>query len=79
MHKRRIVLNKDQSFKKGMVEMVLVIMGGIVASALLLGYTIDWKRSRNNNHPHRTINSHAKQGESSNYLMGDHRDHGGHQ
>ncbi|HSI66812.1 MAG TPA: hypothetical protein VK947_05310 [Planococcus sp. (in: firmicutes)] len=59
--------------------MLLVILGGIVASALLLGYTIDWKRNRNNNHPHRTIHSHAKQGESSNYLMGNYRDNGGQQ
>ncbi|MGM7700430.1 hypothetical protein ACSVDE_01830 [Pseudalkalibacillus sp. Hm43] len=44
-----------------------IYLGGLLAFAGI----IDWRRRRNNNKGERPINSHAKQGESTNYVMGD--------
>ncbi|MCF6412064.1 hypothetical protein [Pseudalkalibacillus salsuginis] len=50
-----------------------IMVLGILAFALF----IDWKRKKNNNNPHKSTNPNAKQGESSNYMMGDNRYTGG--
>lgn len=47
----------------------------IVAFAFL----IDKRRKKNNNNPHIPTNPNAKPGESSNFMMGDHKDTGGFQ
>ncbi|WP_409250794.1 hypothetical protein V1502_11520 [Bacillus sp. SCS-153A] len=48
---------------------VPVWIGGILSLALF----IDIRRKKNNNHPHMSTDPHAKQGESSNFTMGDNR------
>lgn len=48
-------------------------LGGLLAFAGL----IDWRRRRNNNKGERPINPNAKDGESSNYIMGDNHYTGG--
>ncbi|UTR10330.1 hypothetical protein MM300_21040 [Evansella sp. LMS18] len=45
----------------------------IIAFAIL----IDWRRKRNNNIPNKMTHPEAKPGDSSNYMMGDHRPGGG--
>ncbi|EDL66396.1 hypothetical protein [Bacillus sp. SG-1] len=45
------------------------VIGGILLFALF----IDLRRRKNNNNPHIPTNPNAKQGESSNYMMGDNR------
>mgnify|MGYP005832143961 CR=1 FL=1 len=48
---------------------VAAVIGGILLFALF----IDLRRRKNNNNPHIPTNPNAKQGESSNYMMGDNR------
>ncbi|MDP5275911.1 hypothetical protein [Chengkuizengella axinellae] len=54
----------------------LWVIGSIIA-LLLFALLIDLKRKKNNNLYQRGINPHSKEGESSNYVMGQDQDHSG--
>lgn len=46
------------------------IFGGMIALVLAIAALVDFRKRRSRAHQ-RAINSHAKPGESSNYMMGD--------
>ncbi|NBI27755.1 hypothetical protein ERL59_02110 [Chengkuizengella sp. YPA3-1-1] len=50
---------------------------GFFIALLLFALLIDLKRKKNNNLYQRGINPHSKEGESSNYVMGQDRDNSG--
>jgi hypothetical protein len=58
---------------------VTIFFIGLIIFILALALFIDWRRKRNNNNPHITIDPSTKPGESSNYIMGDNKDIGGFQ
>jgi hypothetical protein len=51
------------------VVWLAVLIGGI----LVFAFFIDLRRKKNNNNPHISTDPQAKQGESTNYMMGDNR------
>lgn len=51
----------------------------LIVGTLLFALFIDIRRKRINNNPPIPTNPHAKPGDSSNYMMGDNKEHGGFQ
>lgn len=51
----------------------------LLFSIISIALFIDWRRKNNNNNPHKPTHPNAKQGDSSNYMMGDNKDTGGFQ
>ncbi|WP_088006437.1 hypothetical protein [Indiicoccus explosivorum] len=57
--------------------MIIYILFGIILLAVLFAAVLDWRRKRRRDTAQKSINSHAKEGEDSNYTGGGQGGYGG--